>query len=340
MDNWILKGAKMLANEPASQNITSPTQVKVKVSHLLMTNFDALVYSGDVKVSYPRIPGRVAVGIVTEVGDNSYGLKKGMRVYFEPARPCGQCLPCKSGKPKECREVMLAGKDFDGFMRDFVVCEYNEVTHLPDGVKNFEALCIETVGIAENIYDRLNLTPGQKVAVIGGNFTGNLIAQILMFHKITPIVIDNLTANIERAKKCGIYFTFAADDELEDNIKSATGGALCDAVIYCSGSRLPLSLISRIIAENKTAVFAVLGATSSNLDIRDVLEKNLTVFGVSSAYGYTDSVINLLLHDAVNLDVFEKVVLTDYNPAALLEERLSPTPSAQKGKMTILKMII
>ena len=35
MESWILKGVKNLVNEPQSVNITSPTQVKVKVSHLL-----------------------------------------------------------------------------------------------------------------------------------------------------------------------------------------------------------------------------------------------------------------------------------------------------------------
>ena len=126
MDSWILKGVKHLVNEPASVSITSPTQVKIKVTHLMLTDFDEVLYNGGIDVTYPKIPGRAAVGIVMEAGESCYGIEKGTRVYFEPTRPCGECLACKSGKPKECTSIITAGKDFDGFMRDFVVCNIRD----------------------------------------------------------------------------------------------------------------------------------------------------------------------------------------------------------------------
>lgn len=337
MDNWILNGVKSLVNKPSSVNITSPTQVKVKVSHLMLTDFDALLYNGKIETTYPTILGRAAVGIVTEAGENCYGVEKGARVYFKPTRACGECLACKSGKQKDCTEVLTAGKDFDGFMRDFVVCEYDEVAPLPPAVDDFLALCIETVGIAENIYDKLNLSADQRVAVVGADFTGNIIAQVLMYHKVIPIVIDNTPANLERAKKCGIYYAYAADDELGKNVKSATCGSLCDAAIYCASSKLPLSLTTRLIGDGKTVVLTSLSSNDSTLDIKSVIEKNLTVFGVSNAYEYTEAVLNMLLHNAVNVDFFEKEVLTDFDPDDLLDEQLS---MARRNKMTVLKMIL
>ena len=180
MDSWILKGVKNLVNEPQSVNITSPTQVKVKVTHMLLTEFDQLLYEGVIPAEYPTIPGRAAIGIVTEAGSACYGVEKGMRVYLEPTRACGECIACKSGKVKECTSFISAGKDFDGFMRDFVVCEYNEVAPLPDSVDDIQALCIEHVGIAENIYDQLNLSVGQRVAVVGADSEGIILAQVLM----------------------------------------------------------------------------------------------------------------------------------------------------------------
>lgn len=338
MDNWVLKGPQTLINEPSSVNITSPTQVKVKVSHLLLTDYDTQLFTGDAEPSYPKTPGRAAVGIVTEVGESCYGIEKNSRVYFEPTRACGQCLACRSGKPKECTSVITAGKDFDGFLRDFVVCEYGDVAPLPDSVDDINALCIEAVGIAENIYDKLNLNAGQSVAVVGADFSGNIIAQVLQYHKIIPIVIDNNPVHIERAKKCGMYYTFAADDDLNENIMNATGGRMCDAAVYCGNSRQPLSLSTRLVGPGKTVVISSLNSATATLNARDILSKNLTVYGVSNAYDYTDAVINMLLHGAVNLDVFEKEVLKEYDPVALLKERASVT--APRSKMTVLKMIL
>lgn len=340
MDNWILKGVKNLVREQMGTTPVSPTQVKVKVTHLLVSNFDALVYGGDVPAQYPKTLGRFAVGIVTEVGENCYGVEKGARVYLEPARSCNACFACKSGKLDDCSDIQLAGKDFDGFMRDFVVCEYNEVTPLPDSVDNLHALCIETVGIAENIYDKLNLSAGQRVAVVGGDFTGNIIAQVLQFHKVIPILIDNTPANLERAKKNDIYYSFPADDELVGNVMDATSGELCDAAIYSASSRLPMSVPCRLIGKKKSLVLTGFTSMNSTVDARDVLEKDLTVFGVTSAYRYTDAVINLLLHGAVNIDFFDKEIVTEYDPVAILKERSENIATSNRGKMLVLKMIL
>lgn len=339
METWILKGVKCLVNEPQSVPDVLPTQVKVKVSHLLLTEFDEMAYSGSLKINYPKIPGRAAVGIVTEVGENCYGIEKGARVYFKPSRACNQCLPCKSGKSKDCTSCLSAGKDFDGFMRDFVVCDYTEVAPLPDSVDNYHALCIENIGIAENIYDKLNLSAGQRVAVIGADFNGLITAQVLLYHRIVPVVIDNNLLNLERAKKYGIYYAFSADDELENNVLSATSGNMCDAVIYCASSHLPLSIATHLAGTGKTVVISCNSSMSDNLSTNDVLEKGLTVLGVSNAYGYTDAIINMLVHGAVNIDRFEKEILTEYNPSEILEDRCMHHAES-RNKLTIFKMII
>lgn len=339
MENWILKGVKCLVNEPQSVPEISPTQVKVKVSYLLLTEFDEMAYSGSMHVDYPKIPGRAAVGIVTEVGEKCYGVEKGARVYFKPSRACNECLACLSGKSKDCISSLSAGKDFDGFMRDFVVCEYTEVAPLPDSVDNYHALCIENVGIAENIYDKLNLSAGQRVAVIGADFNGLITAQVLLYHRIIPIIIDNNPLNLDRARKYGIYYAFSADEELENNVMSATSGNLCDAVIYCASSHLPLPIAANLAGTGKTLVISCNSSMSDNLPVNAVLEKGLTVLGVSNAYGYTDAIINMLVHGAVNIDRFEKEVLTEYNPPEILEDRCSH-PDEHRNRLTIFKMVI
>lgn len=340
MDNWILKAAKNLVKENTSANITSPTQVKVRVSHFMITNFDAHLYLGDVRAKYPKTIGRAAVGVVTDVGENCYGLEKGQRVYIKPARPCGKCFTCRSGKEDDCTDIQVAGRDFDGFLRDFVVCEYSDVSVLPEGVDDLHALCIETVAIAENIYDKLNLTPGQRVAVVGSDFSGNILAQVLQYHKVIPIVIDNNPVNLEKARKCGVFYAFTADDELERNVLDATGGDMCDAAIYSASSRLSLSLAPRILAKNKTMVLSGYSAMNSDIAAADILEKNITVFGVTHAYGYTEAIINMLLHKAVNIDVFDREILKEYDPIALISERAANLSTPRGGKLTVLQMIL
>ena len=331
MDNWILKGVRNLVNEAGEPQEITSTQVKVKVTHLLVSNFDALLFNGDI--------GRFASGLVTEAGADCYGVKKGDRVYIKSALPCGECLNCKSDKAEECADIKIAGRDFDGFLRDFVVCEYNEVAPLPDSVDNLQALCIENVGIAENIYDRLNLSVGQRVAVIGGDTLGNIIAQVLQYHKVIPIVIDNNQANLDRARKCGVYYAFPADDEAMKNVAEATNGNMCDAAIYTTDSYLPVSLAARIVGNQKSIVLSGFASIRNSIAVRDVLEKDLHVFGVTSAAGYTDSVINMLLHGAVNFDYFDKEILDKFDPVKILTELSEKILTPGKSKLTVLKLI-
>lgn len=340
MDKWVLKGVRNLVKEEGAYAQIEPTQVKVKITHLLLSNFDALLYGGAIPADYPKVIGRFAVGIVTEAGDKCYGVEKGSRVFLEPSRSCGKCYFCRSGKPRKCVNVRLAGRDFDGFLRDIVVCDYTEVAPLPENVDSMHALCIETVGIAENIYDKLNLSAGQRVAVVGSDFTGNIIAQVLQYHKIIPIVIDNNAGNIEKIKRCGVYYAFNADDELDRNILDATNGERCDAAVYSASSRLPLSLPPRLVGVGKSIVLSGYMTMKSVLDAQDILDKNLTVFGVTDAFGYTDTVINMLLHGAVNIDYFDKEIVNDSDYVKVLEERCGNLPAANRGKMTVFKMIL
>ena len=340
MSNWILKGVKTLVDEQESVNITSPTQVKVKVSHLMITDYDAMLYSGKIKTEYPIIPGRAAVGIVTEVGEKCYGMEKGMRVYFKPTRACGTCLSCLSGKKKDCVTVKIAGRDFNGFLRDFVVCDQSEVAPLPSSVDEFRALCIENIGIAENIYNKLNLTAGQRVAVIGGGFDGNIIAQVLLYHKVIPIVIDKDPDTLAKVRKVGVYFTYESGSGLTERILNTTSGDMCDAVIYCASSRLSLNTALNIAGYGKKVVLYSQTDFASTLNAGKLFDKNLTVFGINNAFTLTDTVINMLVNNAVNLDFFERETLTSFDPAALLEERANDIAESKDGVRKILKMVL
>lgn len=338
MDKWILTGPKTLTKQPQTEMGVGADEVKVKVTHVLISNYDALTYSGEIKVRYPRTPGRFAVGVVTDAGDKVYGVEKGARVYLKSTRPCKKCLHCKSGSPADCENVQIAGKDFDGFLCDFLVCDYKDVAPLPDSVDNMHALCIENVALAENIYDNLNLSAGSKVAIIGSNFTAFILAQVATYHKYVPIIIDNDKQNLEKLKRNGFYFAFMQDETLDENVADATGGNMCDAAIYTPCSRLNPNVAARVLARNKTLVLGTFAPIDFKLDALPVLERNLHVMGISDGYGYTEAAINMIIHGALDLNMFETEVLSDCDPAEILNKKLEDVPHS--NNMSIIKLIL
>ena len=338
MDNWVLLGKCNLENQPQAETKIGPTQVKVKVSHVLLSNYDAFCYTGAKQIEYPKTIGRFAIGLVVETGDMCYGVEKGARVYLNAVYPCGKCFACKSGNRDECEHVQMAGDHFDGFMRDFVVCEYSNVSVIPDSVDDLHALCIEHVALAENIFDNINLSAGKRVGIVGGGFFGSILAQVALYHKLVPVVIDNYPQNIERLKRSGAFYAFFADESLATNINNATSGDLCDAVIYTTCCKLPPSVSASVVARRKDLVFGGFCDMSFNLDMDFLFEKNLKVYAVTDGFGYIETAINMLVHEAIDLSNFEKEILTEYNLPELLTKRAEA--SAYASEMTVLKLIM
>lgn len=339
MDNWVLIGKQLLEKQPQAEAKIGPTQVKVKITHVLLSNYDAFCYIGTKSVKYPKTIGRFAVGIITETGDSCYGLEKGSRVYLNGVHPCGKCFACKTGKHYECEKVKIAGDDFDGFMRDFVVCEYTNVSVIPDSVDDLHALCIEYVALAENIYDNLNLSAGKRVGIIGGGFLGTIFAQIAMYHKLVPVVVDNYPQNIERLKRSGVFYAFSADDNLITNIDNATSGELCDAAIYTNCCKFPASVPASVVARRKDLVFGGFGNINVNIDMAFLFDKSLKVYAVSDGFGYIETAINMLVHGAIDLSNFEKSVLTDFGEYPSLLRARAET-SAHASSLIVLKLIL
>lgn len=315
--------------------------MKVRVSYTLAALFDALVVAGDVtSTGYPRVPGRFAIGIVTEVGEGCESVKKDDRVYLRSVRGCRKCLDCLSGHEDECKRPVLAGKDFDGFYRDFLVCDEQDVTVLPEELDNLQALCIEHVALAENIYQKLNLSAGSIVAVIGAGFLGNIVAQVLQYHKLVPVVIDNNETNLSKVRHAGAAYAFPVDDELMENIRSVTTGNLCSAAIFLFSSKLPTMVATTLLAPNSPLVLAGSEALRTTIDTHTLLEKNLYVYGVNNGYGQTDKAIAMLVDGALDVGVFNKTVVTDFNE---LPEELNAVRTATPDKSTdmhVFKLIL
>ncbi len=338
MDNWVLLGPGMVEKREQSESGITSTQVKVKVSHVLVSNFDAYCFTGEKKISYPKTPGRFAIGIVTELGKDCFGVEKGARVCLNSVRPCGKCLSCRTGNKYECEHVNIAGIDFDGFLRDFVVCEYTDVTVIPDSVDDLHALCIEHVALAENIFDKLALPAGASLAIVGGGFVGSILSQIALYHKLVPIIIDNNAKNIERLKKSGVFYAFGADDAMMANLNDATSGSLCDAAIYTSCCKLTSTVPSSALAHGKDLVLGGFCTVNFNMDVRPLFEKSLRMYAVSDGYGYNETALNMLVHGAIDLSNFEKEILSEFDVAKLYAERAEK--ASYTAKMTVLKLIM
>lgn len=269
-------------------------KVKVKITKALLTESDVAVYTGAIKVKAPFIPGRLAIGQVTEVGDDCF-IKKGERVYLagvteDELSPDG---------------LLIAGETVDGFYRDFCLAGVDNVYPLPSSVSDEAAFLIDAIALAEHVVDEMNITIGQHILVLGGGLYANILCQILIYHRAVPILADNNAERLARAKKSGIYYTFPNDETLKENIISVTGGKMADGAVYLThGNRSEPSVLFPLVKRNAFVAFC--SATGKNLpvNLEYAMKNNITIKGFTESREFVSTAINLLANKAVNYNAF------------------------------------
>ena len=93
MKVWQLAYPHNLQHVTAPDLKTTAGTVKVKITKALLCESDVAVYSGALKVKHPFVPGRFAIGQVTEAGEGS--LKRVIEYIF-------RVLPKTKTPPTAC----------------------------------------------------------------------------------------------------------------------------------------------------------------------------------------------------------------------------------------------
>lgn len=295
-------------------------KVRIRVTKLLVNSLDATLFAGSVRVKYPIIPGRYAIGVVSEEGNPYY--KRGTRVLLHTFRPVDT-----SGTQKRdfsAAELDIRGRNIDGFCRDFMVLSPDEFLELPQTVSDERALLLHHLALARAICDRLGAAKGKHVAVVGANLIGILTCQLLIYQQAAPILLDTMESHLEFARRCGIYYTMLADEHTVDEVASVTGGRLADGAVFIStavGNEPELAF--RLTARGGNTVIYGSSSNSVRLDLTPAIKKHLTVHCVNNGYDYLPTAINLMANKAVDPSPYRANVI---KPAAL-EALLRDYPS-------------
>lgn len=301
MKIWKILSPKVLATEERPDNLTSRTQAKVKVTNVLLSGTELRAYCGTSKPRYPFVPGRFAVGVVGEAGEDCVKVEKNTRVFLHDATPCGKCEHCLAGNEDNCSNVQIAGVNTEGYLRDFVVTEESNLSPLPPSVSDTEALFAGIVATAENVIDKLNLSKGSHVAVFGAGELGNVLSQLLIYHQAVPILVDADEERLKTAAQCGIYYTVRANEEMLSEIERITGGRLACASVHTSYNNISPVIPFDATAFGGMVVYTGLSFPECTAQLKPAFDKQLTLTAVANDYSNIESAINLLLNKAVNL---------------------------------------
>ncbi len=324
--------------------------VKVRVTKTLLTQEDFQTFCEDTK-NYPIIPGRTAIGKIietfeikgsgvdvyktdakanakykkdgtkdNEVKTDSNGFARGMNVLLHSVYNCNKCFECSQGNSKHCRAFNIAGKNVDGFLRDFAIVDKSHLSILPPSVSEFDALFIDYVAACVQVVDSINLQKGEHVAIVGGDVLGNILAQLIIYYQGVPILVDSNEKNLQLAKDAGIYYVLFADNRLEKNVAELTGARMAGKVVYMTGANLNTDIALRLAGHNATICLAGFGAPSIRVNFNTALTKSLQFNCVTNGFGNYDTAINIMANKVIDTSIFKiKSVRTEDAIAAICD---------------------
>lgn len=211
--------------------------VLIRVKSLGICGSDIGAYLGaNPLVSYPRIIGHEAAGVVVDVPAGS-DLTAGDRVVLEPYVYCGECYPCKIKRTNCCEKLSVLGVHIDGAMSEY----FSHPSHLVHKVTsdiswNLLAM-VEPLTIAIHAVKRSRMQKGEHVAITGSGPIGLLAAQYALTVGAEPIMVDPVEERLQFAQKLGVkHVVNPVRVHATETIAAITQGRMAEVVIEASGN--------------------------------------------------------------------------------------------------------
>lgn len=316
MNVWKLNEPRKLKREECPVPELEEGKIRVRVTKLMLGKVDADIYKGEVKAKLPLIPGRFAIGQISNQTD--YPLfPKNARVLLHAYRN----KPDLGTQERDFSEedMTFRGMTEDGYLRDFINVSGSEMTPLPDSVSDIDALLAHYIALAKTAIDRLQVKKGDRVVVVGANLLGIIVSQLLIYQQVSPILIDSHSERLYFAKKCGVYYGMLASENVINEVASVTGGRLADKSIFIKTSGEEANLAFGLVARGGKVVVCAPDRTGFTMDYGVAIRKQLTISSVCDPEGSLETAFNLIISKAINLDPLKSTMTTISQPEDYFE---------------------
>lgn len=236
-------------------------------------------------IRYPKTLGHEFAAEVVEVGDNPYGIKKGMLVTGNPYFNCKTCYSCRRGFVNACIHNETMGVQREGAFSDYFTMPVERLFDgsgiAPEELALVEPFCISYHGVS-----RARIKPGDKVLIFGCGAIGILAGVAAKSYGAKVYITDIAADKVDKAiKDFNLDGGFINDSEehLDAFIKEITNGDGFDVTVEAVGA--PSTFLACVKAVASRGDMVVIGVAKKNADFNflEVQRKELNMFGSRGA---------------------------------------------------------
>lgn len=217
-------------------------KIMVKIKACGICTLEQRLYTGDMKLFYPLIPGHEAAGEITEVAEGVIsGLKPGMRVALDLVNRCGECYYCRTGRSNQCINRFKKGQQVLGGFGEYIAVNSRQIFVIPESLSYGEAAFAEPVACCIHSLNKINLKLAEDLLIIGAGPMGQMHLQVALTMGTRVYISD------PNKKRCGLAIksgAFMAINPVKENVaeavKAKTEGRGVDACIVTTPSHAAL----------------------------------------------------------------------------------------------------
>ena len=236
-------------------------------------------------VDTSRIPGHEVAAEIIDIGDNNFGLKKGMIVTINPYFNCGECYSCRRGLVNCCTDNQTLGCQRDGAFREYFVID-NDRIYDGQGISPKELVLVEPFCISYHGVKKAEIKQGQRVLILGAGAIG-VFAALSAKHfgaevYLSDISLDKLKYAQENFDIDGVILNSSKED-FDKAVNRITDGDLFDVTIEAVG--LPSTFQNCIDSVCFGGKVIIIGISKQSLDFdyNVIQKKELNIHGSRNA---------------------------------------------------------
>jgi L-idonate 5-dehydrogenase len=326
----VLHGKRDLRLEERRRPELRPGMVLLRVHRVGICGSDLHYFDhgrcGGFVPTNPFVLGHELTGTVAELGSDSTALSVGMRVTVNPARVCGVCEYCRSGRGNLCGGTIMLGSastkpPTDGAMAEYVVVRTDQCHELPDDVDDGLGAMIEPLAVVLHAMKQAGSVASKRVLVTGGGPIGLLAAMTARAFGAAPVVLSDVVLS-RRNNALSLAADAVLDPAAPDvasRVRELTGDGF-DVVFEASGAAPALRQAFDLIRRGGTIVqIGTLSVDDLPLPANQIMAREIRFVG-SFRYGDVfPEAIRLLVARRIDLRPLISCVL----PLAHVDEAMS-----------------
>ncbi len=260
----VLHGIHDLRVEELAAPEPDPRQVLLRIRRAGICGSDIHYFEdgrvGSFVVTAPFILGHEVTGEVAAMGEGVDGLCLGQRVVVNPARQCGQCDYCRSGRGNLCRRVRMLGSASTKPPTNGGFCQYLAIGAeqcFPIGpeIDDETAAMMEPFAVALHAAHRAGSLAGKRVLVTGGGPIGLLAIIVARTYGAATVALSDPVEN-RRAMAAKVGADAVLDPTaagFSDEVARLTGDGF-DVMFEASGSPPAVRQAFEVIRRGGTLV--------------------------------------------------------------------------------------